>query len=330
VKIGNIKLKNPFVAAPMAGYTDKAYRLVVREYGCALVFTEMISAQALVLGNKATAALIDLEGEEPPVAVQLFGSSPPVVAQAACIAEEKGASLIDLNFGCPVPKVVSCGEGAALMRDLDRAAEIMRQVARAVKVPVTVKIRKGWDEKSVNAVEMARLAEEAGIAAITVHGRTREQFYAGKADWEIIRKVKEAVSIPVIGNGDVWQPEDALRMLRETGCDAVMIGRGSLGNPWIFQRAAALWETGENLPAPSLLERAEVAVHHLDLAISFKGEEKAVRDLRKHLIWYFKGWRGAARLREKMVRAESRNEVVRLLEEFVQGESCLQPGNLLE
>lgn len=330
MKIGNVELKNPFVAAPMAGYTDKAYRFLVREYGCALVFTEMISAQALVLGNRATEKLIDLEGEKPPVAVQLFGSSPQVIARAAQIAEAKGATLVDLNFGCPVPKVVSCGEGAALMRDLDKAAEIMQQVVAAVSVPVTVKIRKGWDAERVTAIEVARLAEKAGIAAITVHGRTREQFYAGEADWEIIRKVKEAVSIPVIGNGDVWQPEDALRMLKETGCDGVMIGRGSLGNPWIFQRALALWKTGELLPPPSLLERARVAMRHLDLAISFKGEEKAVRDLRKHLIWYFKGWRGAARLREKIVRAESRSEIKQLLQGFVQGESCLPGGNLIE
>ena len=318
MKIGSVQLESVVLAAPMAGVTDKAFRILAKEAGCGLVCTEMVSDQALLYGNPKTLKLVDLSGELPPVCVQIFGSQPGYMARAAKIAEELGAAVIDINMGCPTPKIVKNGEGAALMRDPKKAARIVKEVAGAVSVPVTVKMRKGWDEGSVNAVEVALRAEEAGARAITVHGRTRAQFYSGRADWRIIAEVKKAVRVPVIGNGDIWQPQDALAMMVQTGCDGVMIGRATLGNPWIFSRTVHYLKTGEILPEPSLEERVFTALRHAGLLAEVKGEKTAVLEMRKHASWYIKGVRGAAALREKIVRVNSINELRDLLLKLVE------------
>ncbi len=317
--IGNVELANPVIAAPMAGVTDRAYRILAREAGCGLVFTEMISDQALIYGNPRTRLILEHGGEEGLLAVQIFGSNPNYMAQAAEIVAGEGASIIDINMGCPTPKIVKNGEGAALMKKPELAAEIVSRVVARVQVPVTVKMRKGWDDENINAVELARLVEAAGAAAVTVHGRTRAQFYSGEADWDIIRRVKEAVSIPVIGNGDVRTPLDAKRMLEETGCDGVMIGRASMGNPWIFSRTIHYLATGELLPEPAWEERIRTALRHLDLLVELKGERIGVLEMRKHAAWYLKGLRGAARLREKINQAGSVKEMRDILTGILNG-----------
>jgi len=313
MRIGPVLLDNPVMSAPMAGITDKAYRILAREAGCGLVCTEMVSDQALLYGNPKTCRLLDIAGETGPVSVQIFGSNPDYMAAAAEIAESRGADIIDINMGCPTPKIVKNGEGAALMRSPKKAAEIVRAVVERVKVPVTVKMRKGWDENSVNAVELAKLVTGAGAVALTVHGRTRSQFYTGKADWEIIAAVKRAVSVPVIGNGDIWQPGDALLMMEQTGCDGVMIGRAALGNPWIFSRTIHFLRTGELLPGPSPEERIGMVLRHLSLLVEIKGEAVAVREMRKHAAWYARGLRGAAKAREKINKAASVEELQKIL-----------------
>lgn len=313
MKIGGVILDNPVISAPMAGITDKSFRILAREAGCSLVCTEMVSDQALLYGNPKTCSLLDISGEDGPVCMQVFGSDAGYMAAAAEIVESRGARLIDINMGCPTPKIVKNGEGAALMKDPDKAAGLVRAIVDRVKVPVTVKMRKGWDDSSVNAVEMARLAEDAGAAAVTVHGRTRSQFYAGKADWGIIASVKRAVNIPVIGNGDIWTPRDALLMLEQSGCDGIMIGRAALGNPWVFQQAVHYLKTRELLPGPAPGERSAMALRHFELLLENKGEYVAVREMRKHAAWYMKGLRGAARLREQVNRAKSQEEIKILL-----------------
>ncbi len=301
----------------MAGFTDKVYRILAKEFGCGLTFTEMISAQALTYKCVKTKELLDLTGDILPVAVQLFGSDPRIMGEAAKIAEAEGASLIDLNLGCPTPKIVGNGEGSALMLDPLKSARIFEAVVNAVSIPVSVKIRKGWDDNRVNAVEIARLAEAAGIAAVTIHGRTRMQFYSGEADWQIIREVQEAIKLPVIGNGDIREPEDALRMQATTGCAGVMIGRGALGNPWIFGSTAALLGEGKVRPLPDLSERIALAKRHLQMEVALRGEYSAIREMRKHLVWYVKGYRGVARVRERINRAESLKQMETVLEEFL-------------
>ncbi|HBX22867.1 MAG TPA: tRNA dihydrouridine synthase DusB [Desulfotomaculum sp.] len=296
-KIGSVKIENPVVAAPMAGVTDRAFRILAREHGCGLVCTEMISDQALLHGNPKTNIILDCRDEQSPISTQLFGSNVEYMARAAEIIAGRGADIIDINMGCPTPKIVKNGEGAALMRTPALAASIVAAVVERVQCPVTVKIRKGWDENSVNAVEFARLMVRSGAAAVTVHGRTRSQFYSGEADWDIIRQVREALDVPVIGNGDVGCPEDAARMLNETGCLGVMIGRASMGNPWIFSRTVQYLVTGEALPGPTPKMRRETAVRHYNLLAQTKGEMIANREMRKHLAWYTRGLRGAARLR---------------------------------
>jgi len=313
VRIRCLQLDNPVISAPMAGVTDKAFRILAREAGCGLVCTEMVSDQALLYGNVKTCSLLDVSGETGPVSMQIFGSNPEYMAAAAEIAARRGAALIDINMGCPTPKIVKNGEGSALMKEPRKAAEIVSAVASRVDLPVTVKIRKGWDEASVNAVEFARSVAEAGAAAVTVHGRTRSQFYTGKADWEIIAAVKKAVTVPVIGNGDIWTPQDALSMMKLTGCDGVMIGRAALGNPWIFSRTVRFLKTGELMPFPAPGERVATALRHLDLMVGIKGEKVAVWEMRKHAAWYVKGLRGAARLREQVNRARSVEEVRSIL-----------------
>jgi tRNA-dihydrouridine synthase B len=313
VKIGCIELENPVISAPMAGITDKSFRILAKEAGCSLVCTEMVSDQALLYGNPKTCSLLDVTGEDGPVCMQVFGSDPGYMAGAAEIVESRGAWLIDINMGCPTPKIVKNGEGSALMKEPEKAALIIRAIVRAVKVPVTVKMRKGWDESTMNAVEVACLAENAGAAAVTVHGRTRSQFYSGTADWGIIASVKRAVNIPVIGNGDIWTPADALRMLEQTGCDGIMIGRAALGNPWVFRQTVHYLKTRELIPGPSPGERAAMALRHFGLLVDNKGEAVAVREMRKHAAWYMKTLRGAARLRELVNRAKSAQEMKDIL-----------------
>ena len=319
LQIGTVRIKNQVISAPMAGITDRAYRILARESECGLVCTEMISDQALLYGNPKTNILLDCTGESPPISMQIFGSNPEYMARAAQITESRGASIIDINMGCPTPKIVKNGEGSALMKKPELAQEIISSVVQSVRVPVTVKMRKGLDESSPNAVEMALIAEKAGAVAVTVHGRTRSQFYSGKADWDIIKSVKQAVSIPVIGNGDIQGPADAARMLEFTGCDAVMIGRSSLGNPWIFSSTVHYLAYGEELPAPTPRQKLSMALRHLELLVELKGEYIAIREMRKHAAWYTKGLREAARMREKINRAVTLDEIRTLLDYFISG-----------
>jgi len=313
MRIGNVKLFNPVIAAPMAGVSDRAYRILAREFQCGLACTEMVSDQALLYNNPRTFTILEHTGEPGPLCVQIFGSNPENMARAAVIVEKMGADIIDLNMGCPTPKIVRNGEGAALMKTPELAARIVREVVFRVRVPVTVKMRKGWDENSVNAVEVALLAEAAGAAAITIHGRLRSQFYGEQADWDIIGAVKTALKIPVIGNGDIRTPVDAKRMMEETACDAVMIGRAAMGNPWIFAQTVHYLAAGELLPPPALQEKLSVARRHLDLLVETKGESLALLEMRKHAAWYIKGLPGAARMRQKINQASTIKELHQML-----------------
>lgn len=314
--IGPVKIPNRLVLAPMAGVTDAVFRALCKKEGAGLVFTEMVSDQGLIYSNAESHSIVEISPEEHPIGVQLFGSRPEFMAEAAQIVLRKRPDFIDINMGCPVPKVVKNREGCALMLEPGLAAEIIKAVRTASGLPVTVKIRKGWDEQHVNAVEFAQVCEEAGASAITVHGRTRAQFYSGKADWDIIRQVKQAVTVPVIGNGDIWEPQDVLRMLETTGCDGVMIGRGSLGNPWIFSRALALL-AGEALPPPSPDDRIKMALLHLKMTVARRGERAGVPYMRKHIGWYLKGIPNAARVRDLINTVRTSAEVERILLEFL-------------
>lgn len=300
IKLGNIILKNNVIMAPMAGITDTAYRVLLEEMGVALVSTEMVSAKGIFYNNKNNHLILQTAEDEHPIAVQLFGSDPMIMARMA----EKIASdfdVIDVNMGCPVPKIVNNGEGSALMKKPELAFQILDMMVRVLSpMPVTVKFRKGFDDQHVNAVEFAKMAEQAGVAAITLHGRTRAQMYSGQADWDMIRQVKEAVSIPVFGNGDIFTPEDAKRMIDKTGCDGVAIARGAKGNPWLIRRTVHYLETGELLPEPTPDERKAMAVRHAELAVKYKGEKLAIPEMRKHLAWYTTGLPGAAKLRAEM------------------------------
>jgi tRNA-dihydrouridine synthase B len=311
--IGNVTISNRVFAAPLAGVTDRAFRTIVKEFGCGLVYSEMVSSLGLVYEQEKTRYLADVSQEEPPVAVQIFGSSAQAMAQAAQKAVQMGAAIIDINMGCPTPKVVKKGEGAALMLDMDKSRQIVREVVQAVEVPVTVKMRKGWDENHNNCLELAVAVQEEGAAAVTIHPRTRAQMFSGQADWNVIKEVKKHLTIPVVGNGDITCAADAVKMLETTGCDAVMIGRGALGNPFIFREALALIDEGLILEPPCLQEKLTIALQHLDLACQFKGEFQGVREMRKHLSWYCRGVRGAARIREALNHAATRAEVINLL-----------------
>ena len=318
--IGNITLDNNVILAPMAGVTDLPFRLLCREQGAGLVCMEMVSAKAIYYNNKNTEGLMEVHPEEKPASLQLFGSDPKIISEMAKRIEDRPFSILDLNMGCPVPKVVNNGEGSALMKDPGLVEQILTSLVKAVKKPVTVKIRKGFDEGHVNAVEIARIAEACGAAAVAVHGRTREQYYSGRADWDIIAAVKDAVKIPVIGNGDVDSPEAAAHMLEATGCDGVMIGRSAQGNPWIFREVVHYLETGELLPGPSVQERRDTVVRHARLQLEYKGEYTGVREMRKHLAWYTTGMPHSAKFRQTINSMES-------MEELLQGvEMIFGPG----
>ena len=317
LKIGNVELKNPYILAPMAGVTDLPFRLLCKEQGAGLLCMEMISAKAIQYNNRNTKALLEIHPEEEPVSLQLFGSDPDVISEIAKRIEELPFAILDINMGCPVPKIVRNGEGSALMNQPKLVHEIVSKTVKAIQKPVTVKIRKGFNDESINAVEIAKIIEDAGAAAVAVHGRTREQYYSGKADWDIIRQVKEAVMIPVIGNGDVVSGESALAMMRETGCDGVMIGRGAQGNPWIFSELVEYERTGVMPNRPSNEELKEMMLRHARLQIQYKGEYLGIREMRKHVSWYTSGLKNSAKLRGEINAVESYEELEKLLEERI-------------
>lgn len=297
VKIGNISIERSAALAPMASVADKSYRLMCKQFGAAYLVSEMISSKGLCFGDKKTARLCEIEDTERPMALQLFGEEPAYMGRAAYMLSQYKPDIIDINMGCPVPKIVGNGSGSALMKNPQTAFEIAKAVVENAPCPVTVKIRAGWDENSINAPELAKRLEQAGVAAIAVHGRTRTQFYSGNADWEVIRKVKQSVSCPVIGNGDVRTPEDCKAMYRQTGCDLVMVGRGSYGRPWIFREIRHYLETGQLLPEISLEEKMQIMLRHASLLCRYKGEKQGMKEMRKNVAWYVKGLPGSAKIR---------------------------------
>ncbi len=318
VKIGDVILANNVITAPMAGITDRPFREELHKMGPGLVFTEMISDKALTYKNCNTLALLDIKGEEVPVAVQLCGSEPQVMSRAAQIAEEMGAAIIDINMGCPAPKIIKNGEGAALMLDEEMATEIVKQVIRAVRIPVTVKMRAGFSQANINATSLAQKVEAAGAAAITVHGRTRDQFYHGLADWQVVQKVAAKVSVPVFGNGDIYEAQDALGKLQMAGCAGVMLGRGIQGNPWLVQQIAAVMQKNPEPAKPSISEIMLTIKRQLGREVELDGEERGIRKMRKHIAWYIKGYRNAALMRNKINQAQNLPELLAMLTAYEQ------------
>ena len=312
LQIGKVTLENNLILAPMAGVSDLPFRLLCREQGAGLVCMEMVSAKAILYKNRNTEELLTIDPKEHPVSLQLFGSDPDIISEIAKQIEERPVDILDLNMGCPVPKVVNNGDGSALMKNPRLAGEIIEKTARAIKKPLTVKIRKGFDDAHVNAVELAHIAQESGAAAVAVHGRTREQYYAGHADWDIIRQVKEAVSIPVIGNGDIRTPED---VAEQTGCDGYMIARGAEGNPWIFRQILHYFDTGEHLARPDFSEVTEMLLRHAKMQIDCKGDYTGIREIRKHAAWYTAGYRNSSKLRGRINEVENYEQLEALFRE---------------
>ncbi len=316
LKIGNVTLEGNLLLGPMAGVTDLPFRLLCKEKGADLVYTEMVSAKGIQYNNKNTESLLQIHEQERPVALQLFGADPVILSETAKRIEHRNFDILDINMGCPVPKVVNNGEGSSLMKNPKLVGEIIRMVSSAITKPLTVKIRKGFHETDNNAVEVAKIAEENGAAAVAVHARTREQYYSGKADWEVIRAVKEAITIPVIGSGDVFTPEDAKGMLEQTSCDGIMMARGTRGNPWIFEQIKAYLGQGILLPRPSFDEVKEMILRHAGLSVDYKGEFIGIREMRKHVAWYTTGYPGSAKLRNRVNEIENMEDLKRLLEEY--------------
>lgn len=316
MKIGSVELENNVFLAPMAGVTDLPFRRMCRHYGCGMVYSEMISAKGLYYGDKKTDTLMKLDENEAPAAIQLFGSDPDIIAEVIPLAEKAGPQIIDINMGCPTPKIVNNGDGSALMKNPQIAGRIIRAAADRATVPITVKIRAGWDDKSINAVEMAKIAEENGAAAVTIHGRTREQFYSGYADRKIIADVVKAVSVPVIGNGDIFSAESALEMLRETGCAGIMVARGAQGNPFIFRQIHELITLGEVKSIPSPTEKIDCALELFMGLVNEKGSSRGVKEARKHLAWFLKGLRNNAEIKDKIFKLTNPEDIIETLEEY--------------
>ncbi|OPX45538.1 tRNA-dihydrouridine synthase C [Ruminiclostridium hungatei] len=322
LKIGNVELSNRVFLAPMAGVTDMPFRVLCKEQGCGLVYTEMVSAKGMHYQDEKSTKLTLLDEREKPGAVQIFGSEPDIMAGVAEKLNASDAGIIDINMGCPAPKITKNGEGSALMKRPELVERIVKAVVRVSQKPVTVKIRKGWDECSINAVEIAKIAEACGASAVAVHGRTREQYYSGKADWNIIRQVKQAISIPVVGNGDVTGPREAKRLFEETGCDAIMIGRGAQGNPWIFSRILTYLQTGELAGEPTAEVKINTIIRHMNMLIEHKGERTGILEMRSHIAWYIKGLRDAAHTKQKIFNMNDKEEIINLLQGFLLRQQC--------